>query len=245
MEDDGATAQACNDVLNNDISAGLDDGIEGDFATHNCRFMRNRLTNCFVGISSQPGLGGPQYFLRNVMFNIAHEAFKLHRFSMGDVIQRNTVIKTGDGFGIYTSDAFDHALITHNLFIGGQPPEGVSYGGFKPSRGRAVDVQRFGAHCVFDYNAYFVHGMPFEGKIRTWTFTKLPGSEFEPHGVLLSSDPLATPAYPNDPLKTHDAPDFRLKAGSPDPSVVEHLNMFLLMENETAPRLKQFKKTVI
>ena len=44
--------------------------IEADFALHNCRIMRNRLTNCFVGISSQPGLGGPNYFLRNVMFNV-------------------------------------------------------------------------------------------------------------------------------------------------------------------------------
>ena len=75
MEDDGAVPQMCNDILNNDLSAGLDDGIEADFAMHNCRVMRNRLTNCFVGISSQPGLGGPNYFLRNVMFNIIHEAF--------------------------------------------------------------------------------------------------------------------------------------------------------------------------
>ena len=39
---------------------GLDDGIEADFALSNCRIMRNRITNCFVGISSQPGLGGPK-----------------------------------------------------------------------------------------------------------------------------------------------------------------------------------------
>jgi hypothetical protein len=59
MEDEGAVPQRCNDILNNDILAGLDDGIEADFAWDNCRVLRNRLTNCFVGISSQPGLGGP------------------------------------------------------------------------------------------------------------------------------------------------------------------------------------------
>ncbi|MFN7564661.1 MAG: right-handed parallel beta-helix repeat-containing protein, partial [Prosthecobacter sp.] len=59
MEDDGAVEQSSNDILNNDIDSGLDDGIEADFALQNCRVMRNRLTNCFVGISSQPGLGGP------------------------------------------------------------------------------------------------------------------------------------------------------------------------------------------
>ena len=203
MEDDGAAPQMCNDILNNDVSAGLDDGIEADFALHNCRVMRNRLTNCFVGISSQPGLGGPNYFRRNVMFNIILEPFKLHRFSQGDVIQHNTVVKAGDGLGIHTSEPFDHAVITHNLFIGGKPPEGVKYGGYSPGRGRAVDAQSFGEHCVIDYNAYAVLGMPFEGKIRSWTFQKLPGPEFEKHGRVLEV-PVSLPA---DPARLQKAPD--------------------------------------
>ena len=103
MEDDGAAPQMCNDWLNNDISVGLDDGIEADFAMSDCRVIRNRITNCFVGISSQPGLGGPNYFIRNVMFNLTYSAFKLHRHSMGDVILHNTIVKSGDGFGNYTS----------------------------------------------------------------------------------------------------------------------------------------------
>ncbi|MFN0079407.1 MAG: right-handed parallel beta-helix repeat-containing protein [Prosthecobacter sp.] len=202
MEDDGAAQQTCNDILNNDLSAGLDDGIEADFALHNCRIMRNRLTNCFVGISSQPGLGGPNYFMRNVMFNIIHESFKISRFSQGDVIMHNTVIKTGDGLGIHTSEPFDHAVITHNLFIGGKPPA-ATYGGYSTGRGRAVDVQHFGDHCVIDHNAYAVIGMPFEGKIRTWTFTKLPGTDYEQHGRVIE----ASAPYPEAPAKLHDAPD--------------------------------------
>lgn len=204
MEDDGAVAQQCNDILNNDIRSGLDDGIEADFALHNCRILRNRLTNCFVGISSQPGLGGPNYFQHNVMFNIVLSAFKLHRYSQGDVILHNTVIKAGDGLGIYTSEPFDHARIEHNLFIGGRAPEGVSYSGYSPGRGRAVDVQRFGDHCRIDHNTYVVVGRQFEGKIGSWTFTGLPGPVFETRGRV-AEGPVP---FPSDPATVHEPPDF-------------------------------------
>ncbi len=213
MEDGGAVSQQCNDILNNDISAGLDDGIEADFALSNCRILRNRLTNCFVGISSQPGLGGPNYFIRNVMFNLTYSAFKLHRYSIGDVILHNTVVKAGDGFGNYTSEPFDHALIQNNLFIGGKATD-VKYRGYSPGRGRAVDVQNFGDHCVIDFNAYATHGMTFEGKIRSWTFTTFPGTEFEPHGIKVTLDVLAQPIFPDDPAKIYEPPDLRLKPES-------------------------------
>ena len=213
LEDGGAAVQMCNDWLNNDISAGLDDGIEADFALSNCRIMRNRITNCFVGISSQPGLGGPNYFIRNVMFNLTYSAFKLHRYSIGDVILHNTVVKAGDGFGNYTSESFDHALIQNNLFIGGKVPD-VKYGGYDPGRGRGVDVQKFGEHCVIDFNAYASHGLAFQGKIRSWTFDKLPGTAFEPHGVHVTLDVLAKPAFPEDPARVYDPPDLRLKPES-------------------------------
>jgi hypothetical protein len=203
MEDDGAAPQMCNDILNNDLSAGLDDGIEADFALHNCRIMRNRLTNCFVGISSQPGLGGPNYFLRNVMFNVIHEAFKLHRHSQGDVIMHNTVVKAGDGLGIYTSEAFDHARIEQNLFIGGPPPGKNDFGGFRISRGRGVDMQSFGDRCVIDHNAYAVLGRPFEGKLRSWTFQTLPGPDFEKHGRVLQ----VPVSPPEDPARLYETPD--------------------------------------
>ena len=215
MEDDGAVAQSCNDIFNNDISVGLDDGIEADFALSNCRIMRNRLTNCFVGISSQPGLGGPNYFMRNVMFNLTYSAFKLHRYSTGDVIMHNTVVKAGDGLGNYTSEPFDHALITHNLFIGGKVPA-VKFGGYSPGRGRAADVQKFGDHCVFDHNAYATHGMTFGGKFRSWTFTQLPGTDYEPHGLQTTLNVLATPMFPDDPTKAYEPQDLRLKTGSPN-----------------------------
>ena len=211
LEDSGAAVQMCNDWYNNDVSVGLDDGIEADFALSNCRVMRNRITNCFVGISSQPGLGGPNYFIRNVMFNLSYSGFKLHRFSQGDVVLHNTVVKAGDGLGNYTSEPFDHALFRNNLFVGGKASN-ATFGGYSPGRGRAVDVQQFGLHCSFDHNAYGTHGIPFEGKFRSWTFTKLPGTEFEPHGLQIHGDPIELfkkSMFPSDPSKTYGAPDLR------------------------------------
>jgi hypothetical protein len=203
MEDEGAVPQICNDVLNNDILAGLDDGIEGDFAMHNCRFMRNRLTHCFVGISSQPGLGGPNYFMRNVLFNIIHEAFKLHRFSRGDVILQNTSVKAGDALGVYTGEEFDHVRIEHNWFVGGRPPPGPGPGGHSPGRGRVVDLQRFGDHCIIDHNTYSVRGLPLEGKFLSQVFRKLPGERFEAHGREIPYDG----PFPEDLMQMNEPPD--------------------------------------
>jgi hypothetical protein len=79
-----------------------------------------------------------------------------------------------------------------------------------------VDVQQFGQHCVIDHNAYAVNDLPFEGKIRTTTFTSLPGKEFETHGQQVSADILQQPTFPTDPLRLYPPPDLRLKSGSPD-----------------------------
>ncbi len=202
MEDDGAVLQRCNDWMYNDINTGLDDGIEADFALSHCRFIGNRITNCFVGISSQPGLGGPNYFLRNTMYNLVYTGFKLHRFSTGDVILHNSIVKAGDALGVHTSEPFDHALIENNLFVGGKPPN-ATYGGYSTGRGRAIDVQHMGSHSRIDFNAYAVVGLPFEGKFRSTTFTKFPGVEFERNGFQFSLDQLAGVEYPAEPAKKY------------------------------------------
>jgi hypothetical protein len=66
-----------------------------------------------------------------------------------------------------------------------------------------VDVQKFGDHCIIDHNSYAVIGRPFEGKIRTLTFSSLPSTEFEKHGRQL---PLKTP-FPSDPAAAYEPPD--------------------------------------
>ena len=128
----------CDDMYNNDVSQGLDDGIEADYARGNCRILRNRLTNCFIGLSSQPGLGGPTYFIRNVMYNITYMPFKLYRFSQGDVCLHNTVVKVGDGMSSKDDRPFDHAYFRNNLFIGGAGKAKWGNQGYNNASGQGI-----------------------------------------------------------------------------------------------------------
>jgi len=79
----------------------------------------------------------------------------------------------------------------------------VSFGGYSPGQGRAIDVQQLGDHCVIDHNAYTVVGQPFEGKIRSSTFTTLPGRDFEAHGRVIE----VSAPFPEDPARSCDPPD--------------------------------------
>ena len=175
MEDQHAADQTCDDIYNNDVNTTTDDGIEADFCFSNCRVLRNRLTNCFVGLSSQPCLGGPNYFIRNVMYNVIHASFKLQRFSQGDVVLHNTVIKLGTG--LTSKSPMDYAFFRNNLAIGG-PPGNVNWGGWGAGNPYASDVKEPGAHSSFDYDAVGVCGTPYIAKIGNQTFAQV-----EVHGI--------------------------------------------------------------
>jgi hypothetical protein len=105
LEVSEAVLQISNDFYGNDPSECADDAIEADFAMGNVRVYANRITNSFIGLSSQPSLGGPTYFLRNVLYNVVFQAFKLQRTSIGDVGFHNTVVKSGDAFSVRTDIA--------------------------------------------------------------------------------------------------------------------------------------------
>ena len=54
------------DILQNDLDRilrSIDDAIEADFAMGNVRVLRNRSSSSFIAWSSQPGLGGPTWFV--------------------------------------------------------------------------------------------------------------------------------------------------------------------------------------
>ncbi|MBK7713748.1 MAG: hypothetical protein IPJ37_24610 [Bacteroidales bacterium] len=137
--------------------------------------FRNRITNCFVGLSSQPGLGGPNYFYRNSMYNLTHGAFKFKRFSQGDVVMHNTVIKVGSGLG--GNDSMDYAWFRNNLAIGG-PTGGVNWGDYGPGNPYAADIIKPKYHCSFDYDAVGSFEVPYVARIG-----KLQFSEVEKHGI--------------------------------------------------------------
>jgi hypothetical protein len=209
MEDRNAYNQFSIDILNNDVYTGSDDGIEADFCFHNCRVMRNRITNSFVGLSSQPGLGGPTYFIRNVMYNLTYVPFKLHRYSKGDVILHNTTVKVGDGMACFANQPFDFAYFRNNLSIGG-PSGGVKWGGYGGGKGLAANFVAPGPHTSFDYDAVGTLQTPFAARIGGRDFF-----EVEPHGIRVDMsvfDPAVE--FPNPPLPEREPADLRPRAGS-------------------------------
>jgi hypothetical protein len=208
MEDQHAANQTCNDIYNNDINTTTDDGIEADFCFSNCRVVRNRLTNCFVGLSSQPCLGGPNYFIRNVMYNAIHLSFKLQRFSQGDVMLHNTAVKLGTG--LTSKSPLDYAFFRNNLAIGG-PSGTVNWGGWGAGNPYACDIKEPGAHCDFDYDAVGVSGTPYIAKIGKKNF-----GEVEQHGVekITMEETFPGIKFPYSPFPKYIAPDLIPKPGS-------------------------------
>ena len=208
MEDSHVVNQTSIDIYNNDIYRGVDDGIEADFCFSNCRIFRNRLTNCYVGLSSQPGLGGPNYFVRNVMYNIIHAAFKLKRLSTGDVVLHNTVIKVGTGLG--GNSAMDHAYFRNNLAIGG-PTGGINWGDYGAGHPYAADVISPGEHSSFDHDAVGAWQTKYVARIGEKNF-----SDVEKNGVehITLGDTFINVPFPYPPVPEWEAPDLRLKPGS-------------------------------
>ncbi len=208
MEDKHAMNQTCIDIYNNEIGLGLDDGIEADFCFSNCRVYRNRLTNCFIALSSQPGLGGPNYFIRNSMYNLIYGAYKFRRYSEGDVVIHNTVIKIGSGMG--GNDSMDYAWFRNNLAIGGHAGEG-KYGGYGAGIPSGADIYKPGVHSSFDYDAVGVSGVPYVSKIGDKPF-----SEFENNGIenITLEETFRDISFPYPPVPERMAQDLRLKEGA-------------------------------
>jgi hypothetical protein len=208
MEDEDVVEQRCIDIYNNDIYTGADDGIEADFCFNNCRVMRNRITNSYVGVSSQPGLGGPNYFIRNVIYNVVHGAFKFKRDSRGDVALHNTVIKVGAGLA--GNDALDFAFFRNNCAIGG-PTGGVDWGGYGAGNPYAADIRDPGLHSSFDYDAVGVASGTYVAKIGGKAF-----SSVEPHGIenIKISEVFTTVTFPNPPVPERDIVDLRPQPNS-------------------------------
>jgi hypothetical protein len=106
------------DFHNNEISELTDDGVELDFSERNVRCFRNRLTNVFQGISTQPVYGGPVYIFRNAIYNVVAEPFKLHNGPSGALIFHNTIVKDGMPCLIQTEKAVRNCWTRNNLFVG-------------------------------------------------------------------------------------------------------------------------------
>lgn len=197
------------DIHHNEISECTDDGIELDESERNVRCFQNRLTNVFQGISVQPVHGGPIYILRNALYNVEHEPFKMHNNPSGALFLHNTVVKKGTPFFVYTTVPVRNCLTRNNLFVG-------TGGGF------AFEfTAQMQPDCDFDYDG--VTGGPWKTFMR-WNDTRYPdAAEVRKdaavwrHVIELPSPDLfgSGTLQPQDGKQVLPAADLRLKPGGP------------------------------
>ena len=168
------------DFYGNEVSECTDDAFEMDYGMTNVRCFRNRITNCFEGVSAQPVYGGPAYIFRNAMYNLEYSSFKLHNLTMGVLLLHNTAVKSGTPWVLHTPEQVTHVVSRNNLFVGREAPYGMEFS--PPMVG-----------CDFDYDGFA--GGPFArfarwsgGIYQTWEeFQRESG--IEAHGVLLGVSP--------------------------------------------------------
>jgi len=217
MEYDEAYEQVSIDICNNDIEEATDDAVEADSAMGNVRVVRNRVRNCFDGMSSQPDLGGPTYYIQNTMYNVLYSPFKFHNGTVGDVVLHNTVVKCGDAFGCYAGAIWSRAYFRNNLFIGGIG--GGTYGGYGNGSGNVLDLADADATCSFDYDGLGSIGTnTFAGKIGATRFTSLAtlkANTTEVHAVQVDMSVFAdTVPFPSNPYPAKPVVDLHLAPGS-------------------------------
>jgi hypothetical protein len=139
---------SASDIHNNEIFACTDDGIEADEGDTNVRIFRNRITNCFSGISAQPMNGGPLYVFRNALYNLQYSPFKLHNHTSGILLFHNTSVVRGFPFHIEPAGETVNDVITrNNLFVG--------------TRGPALRSTGVMIRCDFDSDGYAGYNGPF------------------------------------------------------------------------------------
>jgi hypothetical protein len=217
MEGSLASDQYSIDIIENDISECADDGIEVDSTLHDVRVLRNRLTNCFMGISSQPARGGPLYLVRNVLYNVVFEAFKLHNGTYGNVLLNNTVVKSGDAFSVFSGAIIAQTYARNNLLLGGP---GHVWNGYDSGGGRVMDLYDLDvASASLDYDGYGSSDGACTGKfgpsIAFADLAHLRSLTTEANATQVGLGVFAaTIAYPAAAMTAFAAPDLRLAAAS-------------------------------
>jgi hypothetical protein len=80
------------DIYNNYITNAHDNSIEMDGSMHNIRLMRNVLINSASHpMSTQPSVGGPIYWIRNIVYHAPGGSTRMTAGSPGVIFYHNTV----------------------------------------------------------------------------------------------------------------------------------------------------------
>jgi len=86
------------DIYNNYITNAHDNSIEMDGSMHNIRVMRNMLINSASHpMSTQPSVGGPIYFIRNIVYHAPGGSTRLTAGSPGVFFYNNTILTETGG----------------------------------------------------------------------------------------------------------------------------------------------------
>jgi len=211
------------DIYNNDITNVDDNCIEADGVMHNIRVLRNRCFNqAHRSLSTQPVLGGPVYFIRNIVYHAPEGgSVKFTANSTGILVYHNTFTSE-----VLSMDQASNLHYRNNLILGQGAAQEVfsvdtatnysssDYNGFRPNPG--AEVSFIWKSPDFGKAADFA-GKRVERRFRTLAeYSAATGHDV--HSVLLDYDIFENvPALTTeDPGRLHDAKDldFRLRAGS-------------------------------
>lgn len=214
----GGPHQSSIDIWCNALDTCFDDAIEVDFTMGNVRVVQNRIVNSFIVLSSQPSLGGPTYFIRNVIQNNVNHAFKPLRGSVGDDWLHTTVVEPGDAHGVATSAPWTRVTLRNNLLIRGGA--GAPSNGFATGPGRVMHlVELDEASADFDHDGLGSIGTgTFRGRFGATTVESLaelraPTTEAHAFEVDLSVF-AAEVVFPESPFSSRTHPDLRLTDGA-------------------------------
>jgi len=130
------------DIYNNYITNAHDNSIEMDGSMHNIRVMRNMLINSASHpMSTQPSVGGPIYFIRNIVYNAPGGSTRLTAGSPGVFFYHNTILTETNG------GASANVHWRNNLMLGQNAQAAIfsvntntsysssDYNGFRPNAG--------------------------------------------------------------------------------------------------------------
>jgi hypothetical protein len=181
------------DAYGNDVTWTYDNAIELDGSLRNTRALRNRFTNTYATLSFQPIFGGPAYAIRNVLYNVADEQYKLHARTpdptVGAVIYHTTVVRSLRALQTSSGDTPYQFTVENNLFIG--PPTIADNFTIR------FDVPSVSTATI-DYNGYFPDGQfqfGYSGAAGGVSYGSLAAAsaagKFETHGLIVGNSVLA------------------------------------------------------
>jgi hypothetical protein len=155
------------DFYNNYLTNFHDNAIETDGSMHNIRVMRNIMINSAShAICNQPSIGGPVYWVRNIVYNSPSGAARFTSGSPGVFFLNNTI------FSEFAAGSVSNATLLNNLFLGQNSGPSI------------YAVTSFTSYDVSDHNGF----RPNAGVENSFVWTSPPAGVAQDFRDLLDPD---------------------------------------------------------